>query len=108
MDQCCSPVADELDTGRAVDLADVFKALSDPVRLRLLSIIASQPEVCACDMTQPLERSQATISHHLSRLVDAGLVVREQRGKWAWFSVAPERADFVRAVLEEASAAIAR
>jgi ArsR family transcriptional regulator, arsenate/arsenite/antimonite-responsive transcriptional repressor len=103
MDSCCTPVSDELDPARAVDLAEMFKALSDPVRLRLLSIIASVPEgeVCACDVNEPLGRSQATVSHHLSKLVEAGLVTREQRGKWAWFRVRPERAEFVKAVLEE-------
>ena len=81
--------------------ANDFKALADPVRLRLLSIIASSHdgEICACDLPGPLERSQPTVSHHLSVLVDAGLITREQRGKWAWFAVAPERAEFVRTVL---------
>ncbi len=99
---CCSPVTDEaLSVTRATDLAEDFKVLSDPVRLRLLSLIASVPEgeVCACELNDPLERSQATVSHHLSILVKAGLITREQRGKWAWFAVAPDRADFVRSVL---------
>ena len=99
---CCSPVTEEaLSPARAQDLADDFKVLSDPVRLRLLSLIASVPEgeVCACDLNDPLERSQATVSHHLSVLVKAGLITREQRGKWAWFAIAPDRADFVRSVL---------
>jgi len=99
---CCPPVTESvLPTAAAEMLAADFKVLSDPVRLRLLSIIASAPdgETCACDLPDPLARSQATISHHLSMLVAAGLVRREQRGKWAWFSVAPDRADFVRAVL---------
>ncbi|HEX6947405.1 MAG TPA: metalloregulator ArsR/SmtB family transcription factor [Acidimicrobiia bacterium] len=94
---CCT--AEALPQDRAEELADTFKVLSDPVRLRLLSLIAASPEVCACDLTDPVERSQATVSHHLSLLVRAGLVVREQRGKWAWFSVAPGREDFVRSVL---------
>jgi ArsR family transcriptional regulator len=82
-------------------MAGAFKVLADPVRLRLLSLIASVPEgeMCACDLTEPLGRSQATISHHLSVLVNAGLITREQRGKWAWFEVAPNRAEFVRSVL---------
>lgn len=86
---------------RSEELADAFKVLADPVRLRLLSLIASVPEgeVCACDLTAPLARSQATVSHHLSRLVEAGLITREQRGRWAWFQIAPERAEFVRSVL---------
>jgi ArsR family transcriptional regulator len=56
-------------------------------------------EVCACDLSEPVVRTQATVSHHLSALVAAGLITREQRGKWAWFQVAPERRDFVRSVL---------
>jgi ArsR family transcriptional regulator len=102
MTACCAPITDEaLSPGRASDLADDFKVLSDPVRLRLLSMIASVPEgeVCACELNDPLQRSQATVSHHLSVLVRAGLVTREQRGKWAWFTIAPERAEFVRSVL---------
>lgn len=99
---CCAPVTDEaLSVDKARNLADDFKVLSDPVRLRLLSLIASVPEgeVCACDLNDPLERSQATVSHHLSVLVKAGLITREQRGKWAWFAIASDRADFVRSVL---------
>lgn len=86
---------------KASNLAEEFKVLADPVRLRLLSLIAAAPEgeVCACDMSDPLDRSQATVSHHLSILTRSGLITREQRGKWAWFTVAPERAEFVRSVL---------
>lgn len=99
---CCDPVCDApLSTGEAEDLAGVFKVLADPVRLRLLSMIALVPdgEVCACDLTEPLLRSQATVSHHLSVLVKSGLIEREQRGKWAWFRIAPVRSEFVRSVL---------
>jgi ArsR family transcriptional regulator len=99
---CCAPVTEEtLSPARAQELAADFKVLSDPVRLRLLSLIASVPEgeVCACELNDPLERSQATVSHHLSVLTNAGLITREQRGKWAWFTVAPDRAEFVRSVL---------
>ncbi len=90
-------------------ISSTFRVLADPVRLRLLSIIASVPEgeVCACDLTTPVGRSQATVSHHLSVLLDAGLVTREQRGKWAWFQVAPGRADFVRSVLEGSETKVA-
>ncbi len=99
---CCTPVTDAaLSTEKARNLAEEFKVLADPVRLRLLSLIAAAPdgEVCACDMNDPLDRSQATVSHHLSILTKSGFVTREQRGKWAWFAVAPERAEFVRSVL---------
>jgi ArsR family transcriptional regulator, arsenate/arsenite/antimonite-responsive transcriptional repressor len=84
-----------------VELAQVLKALADPVRLRLVSIIASAPsgEVCACELAAPLGRSQPTVSHHLSQLVSAGLLEREQRGRWAWFSVRAEALAGVCAVL---------
>lgn len=100
--ECCVPIAEvSLSVDEAEAMAGAFKVLADPVRLRLLSLIASVPEgeMCACDLTEPLGRSQATISHHLSVLVNAGLITREQRGKWAWFEVAPNRAEFVRSVL---------
>jgi ArsR family transcriptional regulator len=92
---------DSLSNSRAEEMAGEFKVLADPVRLRLLSIVASASngEICACDLPTPLGRSQATISHHLSVLTTAGLLVREQRGKWAWFRVAADRAEFVRMVL---------
>jgi ArsR family transcriptional regulator len=101
---------DSLSITEAEELAGAFKVLSDPVRLRLLSMIASFPdgEVCACDLQAPLERSQATVSHHLSILVNAGLISREQRGKWAWFKVAPGQEDFVRAVLGGLSTVLSR
>lgn len=101
-DGCCAPVTDEsLSPSRAEEMAGDFKVLADPVRLRLLSIVASSAtgEICACDLPAPLGRSQATVSHHLSVLTNAGLLLREQRGKWAWFRVAAARAEFVRAVL---------
>ena len=90
---CCQPVlAEALAADDAVELAAGFKVLADPVRLRLLSLVATSPEgeVCACDLVEPVGRSQPTVSHHLSILAEAGLLVREQRGKWAWFRVVPE------------------
>lgn len=100
---CCTPCIDEsLTLETAGKLAADFKVLSDPVRLRLLSIIAASPdgEICACDLPEPLNRSQATVSHHLSVLVRAGLITREQRGKWAWFAIAPDRSNLIRSVME--------
>lgn len=99
---CCEPVlAAALDEDEASELAAAFKVLADPARLRLLSIIASSPsgEVCACDLVEPLGRSQPTVSHHLSVLADAGLVVREKRGKWAWYRAVPERLAVLRDAL---------
>ena len=91
---CCPPMFTvPLTEEQAGELADVLKAMADPARLRLLSIIASSPggEACACDFAEPLNRSQPTVSHHLTQLVQAGLITREQRGKWAWFRINDER-----------------
>ena len=73
-------------------LARMFKALGDPTRVKLLSLIAaaSAGEACICDLTGPVGLSQPTVSHHMKQLVEAGLVTREQRGKWAYFGVVPE------------------
>jgi ArsR family transcriptional regulator len=101
-DRCCQPVtAGVLDEDAAEDLAALFKALSDPARLRLLSMVASSPsgEVCACELVEPSGRSQPTVSHHMAVLVDAGLVAREKRGRWAWYSVVPERLNQLRDAL---------
>ncbi|MFO7549190.1 MAG: metalloregulator ArsR/SmtB family transcription factor [Acidimicrobiia bacterium] len=102
IEACCEPVlAEPLDQGDADDLAAAFKVLSDPIRLRLLSLVAtaSGGEMCACDLVEPLGRSQPTVSHHLSILADAGLLTREKRGKWAWYRVAPERLAVLRDAL---------
>jgi len=99
---CCTPVTEGvLSPAEAADLATVFKALSDPARLRLLSMIASSPEreMCACNLVEPIGKSQPTVSHHLSQLVDAGLLQREKRGRWAWFRIDPDRLAEIRAVL---------
>jgi ArsR family transcriptional regulator, arsenate/arsenite/antimonite-responsive transcriptional repressor len=99
---CCSPVsADVLGEDDAEVLARSFAALADPIRLRLLSCIASSEfeEVCACDLVEPSGRSQPTVSHHMKILVDAGLVTRDKRGLWVWYRVVPERLEALRAVL---------
>lgn len=85
---CCPPVSEALERGAAEQLAALLKALADPTRLQLLSIIATAPsgEICSCDLPELVDRSQSTVSHHLSILVEEGLLHREQRGKWAWFS----------------------
>ena len=105
---CCSPVtAGVLDETAATQVAAVFKALADPVRVRLVSIIAGAPggEICACELPGLLDRSQPTVSHHLSLLVRSGLVDREQRGKWAWFRLRPDGFAAVRAALGEGMSA---
>lgn len=104
IEACCQPVLSAaLADDEAVDLAGAFKVLSDPVRLRLLSLVASASggEVCACDLVDPLGRSQPTVSHHLSVLHDAGLLAREKRGRWVYYRAVPERL----AVLRDALAA---
>ncbi|MDP9221595.1 MAG: metalloregulator ArsR/SmtB family transcription factor [Actinomycetota bacterium] len=97
---CCAPVTGGvLEVAAAERLARVFKALGDPTRVRLLSLIAATEggEACVCDLTAPVHLSQPTVSHHMKQLVDAGLVTREQRGKWAYYRVVP---DALRAVSE--------
>lgn len=87
---CCAPVFESgFDEAAAIETASLLKALADPVRLRLISIVGRSPtgEVCACDLPQLVDRSQPTVSHHLTQLVKAGILRREQRGKWAWFSL---------------------
>jgi ArsR family transcriptional regulator, arsenate/arsenite/antimonite-responsive transcriptional repressor len=98
--QCCAPITDTaLSEEDAADLAPVLAALGDPVRLRLLSIVSAQGEVCSCNLEVPLAKSQPTISHHTRVLAEAGLIVGEKRGKWTWWHVAPERLAMLRIVL---------
>ena len=98
---CCPPVTtDVLDEQQAETLARSFAALADPIRLRLLSYIASaRDDVCACDLIEPSGRSQPTVSHHMKILTEAGLVTREKRGLWVWYRAVPERLQSLRAVL---------
>jgi ArsR family transcriptional regulator len=90
---CCSPIAGGvLDEDAAERIARLFRALGDRHRVRLLSLIAAADggEACVCDLTAPLGLAQPTVSHHMKQLVEAGLVTREQRGKWAYYRVVPE------------------
>jgi ArsR family transcriptional regulator len=99
---CCTPiVGTALDAGTAARLAGVFKALAEPTRLRLVSIIAAHQgaEACVCDLTEPVGLSQPTVSHHLKVLVDAGLLEREQRGKWAYYRLIPGALDALAGAL---------
>ncbi len=99
---CCPAVlAAPLDEGEAALLAEAFGVLADPIRLRLLSLIAGQPsgEVCACELAGPLARSQPTVSHHLKVLFEAGLVTRQRRGTWIWYRAVPERLEALRQAL---------
>ncbi len=89
----CTPstVLPGLDKESAEALAARLKAIADPMRLRLISLVAAHEnaEACVCDLTDPLELSQGTVSHHLKVLVEAGLFAREQRGTWAYYSLVP-------------------
>jgi ArsR family transcriptional regulator len=87
---CCVPLTgDVIEIEDAEQLAHRFKALGDPTRVRLLSLIAAydEREACICDLTEPVGLSQPTVSHHMKQLADAGLVTREQRGKWAYYRI---------------------
>lgn len=97
---CCPPLTEAaLPAERADELAAVFAALGDPVRLRLLSIVAVEGEVCSCNLEVPLGKSQPTVSHHTRILSEAGLIAGEKRGKWTWWRVVPERLATVRQIL---------
>ena len=86
---CCAPLAaSPLTHDEAIATAELFKALGDPARVRLVNLLATTDgAVCMCDLIDPVGLSQPTVSHHMKKLVDAGLVEREQRGKWAYFSL---------------------
>src|SRR6266545_4603946 len=93
-DQCCpSVLAAPLEEREAAELGRAFAALADPVRLRLLGLLAAAEsgEVCNCELVEPLGKSQPTVSHHLKVLTDAGLVTGEKRGRWVWYRVVPDR-----------------
>ena len=96
---CASVVAAPLSEADAEDLASVFAALADPVRLRLLSLIAEAGEVCSCDLLEPLGKSQPTVSHHTKALAEAGLIRGEKQGRWVWWSLVPERVAALREAL---------
>ena len=105
---CCARVLEApLGEPDAAELAHVFAALADPVRLRLLSLIAAAGEICSCDLLGPLDRSQPTVSHHTKVLADAGLIAGEKRGRWVWWSVVPARVAEVRDALTSADAVLA-
>ena len=101
--ECCPALlAEPLDPTDAVELAAVFKALADPVRLQLLSLIAAAPNAtaCSCDLEEPVGKSQPTVSHHLSVLADAGLITKEKVGRWVNCTIVADRLAQVRATLE--------
>jgi ArsR family transcriptional regulator len=95
-DACCVPrLTSSVTAEDAERIAHVFKALGDPTRVRLLALIAAADggEACVCDLTAPVGLSQGTVSHHMKLLADAGLVTREQRGRWAYYALTPGALD---------------
>jgi ArsR family transcriptional regulator len=99
--ECCPPLAVQaLSVEQARGIAPMFKALGDPVRLRLMSMIASRPEACVCDLTEAFEVSGPTISHHLKVLREAGLVDCERRGTWVYYWVRPAALGQLGALLQ--------
>jgi ArsR family transcriptional regulator, arsenate/arsenite/antimonite-responsive transcriptional repressor len=90
--ESCAPLAAEgLSAEEAAATAELFKALADPARVRIVNLLASAGEpVCACNLNEPVGLSQPTVSHHLKKLVEVGLLEREQRGRWAYFSLRSE------------------
>ena len=99
---CCAPLASSsLSDEEAIATAELFRALGDPARVRILNVIArSGVPVCACDLNEPVGLAQPTVSHHLKKLVDAGLLEREQRGKWAFFSLNRDAVEKLAAVAD--------
>lgn len=100
-DCCPSGLTQPLDRESAAELARLLKAVADPARLQLLSLLRSQDgcAACVCDLTDAVGLSQATVSHHLRKLVEAGIVSREKRGYWTWYSIIPSRLTELAAVL---------
>jgi ArsR family transcriptional regulator len=99
---CCAPLAAPvLDEEQAVATAELFKALADPTRVRIVNVLAtSDGPVCGCELIEPLGLSQPTVSHHLTKLLDAGLLEREQRGRWAYFSLSRDAVETLAAVAD--------
>ena len=105
---CCAPLLRQpLTAGQAADLARQLKALADPTRLRLVSMVAAHDggEACVCDLTEPLGLTQPTISHHLKILVEAGIFTRDKRGVWAYYALVPSALAALSAVLQPGAAA---
>lgn len=99
MDICCTPIASGLSGREADDLAGMLKVLANPARIRIVSLLASTGEVCVCELTEPLDLGQPTVSHHMAKLREAGFVESERRGKWVYHRLVPERLEQVRQAL---------
>jgi ArsR family transcriptional regulator, arsenate/arsenite/antimonite-responsive transcriptional repressor len=103
---CCAPLAEApLSEADAVVLAGRLKAIAEPARLRLVSLVLASPgqEACICDLTAPLGLTQPTVSHHMKVLVDAGLLTREKRGRWAYFRAVPQAFESLAQALQPIS-----
>ena len=100
---CCAPLAaDPLSDDEALATAELFRALSDPARVRIVNLLATSggEPVCVCNLIEPLGLAQPTVSHHMKKLLEAGLVEREQRGKWAYFSLKRDAVDKLAVVAD--------
>ena len=101
-DECCTPLVREpITASQAADLARILKALADPIRLQLVSMVAAHEnsEACVCELTEPLGLSQPTISHHLKILVDAGIFTRDKRSIWNYYTLVPSALDALSSIL---------
>ena len=99
---CCEPLlAPALTEEAAVETAELFKALADPARVRIVNVLATSGEpLCICNLVEPLGLSQPTVSHHMKKLADVGIVEREQRGRWAYFTLRPQAVDALASVTD--------
>ena len=99
---CCAPLATPLLSDEEADAtATLFRALGDPARVRIVNALATTDDpVCVCELIEPHGLSQGTVSHHLKKLTDAGLLEREQRGRWAYYSLSPEAASTLAALVD--------
>ena len=102
MDMCCTPITGAMTANEAEEMAGLLKVLADPARLRILSMLmrAEAGEICVCDLTEPLELTQPTVSHHMKVLREAGFTASERRGKWVYHSLVPDRIEQVRQALD--------
>jgi ArsR family transcriptional regulator len=99
---CCEPLSTPaLTEEAAVETAELFKALADPSRVRIVNVLATSGEpLCICNLVEPLGLSQPTVSHHMKKLADVGIVEREQRGRWAYFTLRPQAVDALASVTD--------
>jgi ArsR family transcriptional regulator, arsenate/arsenite/antimonite-responsive transcriptional repressor len=103
---CCTPLLRQpITASQAADLARLLKALADPTRLRLVSMVAAHEsgEACVCELTEPLGLTQPTVSHHLKILLEAGIFTRDKRGVWAYYALVPSALDALSAILSSTS-----